>query len=206
VDEERRRISLGLKQCKQNPWKEFAENFNRGDKVSGQIKSITDFGVFIGLAGNIDGLVHLSDLSWDVAGEEAVRNYQKGQQVEAMVLSIDPERERISLGIKQLAQDPFSEYIATNPKGTIVNGIEGQLRASELGRDRVEDARTVLKVGQEVEARFTGVDRKTRTIALSVKAKEIHEEQEAVSNYRSEQPSSGTSLGDLLKEQIGGDR
>ena len=223
VDEERRRISLGLKQCKQNPWKEFAENFNRGDKVSGQIKSITDFGVFIGLAGNIDGLVHLSDLSWDVAGEEAVRNYQKGQQVEAMVLSIDPERERISLGIKQLAQDPFSEWIATNPKGTVVKGtvkevdargaiidlgnsIEGQLRASDLSRDRVEDARTVLKVGQEIEARFTGVDRKTRTIALSVKAKEIHEEAEAVSNYRSDQPSSGTSLGDLLKEQIGGDR
>ena len=223
VDEERRRISLGLKQCKQNPWKEFAENFNRGDKVSGQIKSITDFGVFIGLAGNIDGLVHLSDLSWDVAGEEAVRNYQKGQQVEAMVLSIDPERERISLGVKQLAQDPFSEYIATNPKGTIVkgtvkevdargaiidlgSGIEGQLRSSELARDRVEDARTVLKVGDEVEAKFTGVDRKTRTIALSIKAKEIHEEAEAVSNYRSDQPSSGTSLGDLLKEQIGGDR
>jgi small subunit ribosomal protein S1 len=224
VDEERRRISLGLKQCKQNPWKEFAENFNRGDKVSGQIKSITDFGVFIGLAGNIDGLVHLSDLSWDVAGEEAVRNYQKGQQVEAMVLSIDPERERISLGIKQLAQDPFSEYIATNPKGTIVkgtvkevdaraaiidlgNGIEGQLRASDLSRDRVEDARTVLKVGQEIEARFTGVDRKTRTIALSIKAKEMHEEAEAVSSYRSEQgSSSGTSLGDLLKEQIGGER
>jgi small subunit ribosomal protein S1 len=224
VDEERRRISLGLKQCKQNPWKEFAENFNRGDKVAGQIKSITDFGVFIGLAGNIDGLVHLSDLSWDVAGEEAVRNYQKGQQVEAMVLSIDPERERISLGIKQLAQDPFSEYIATNPKGTIVkgvvkevdargavidlgNGIEGQLRASELARDRVEDARTVLKVGQEIEARFTGVDRKTRTIALSIKAKEMHEEAEAVSSYRSEQgSSSGTSLGDLLKEQIGGER
>ncbi len=224
VDEERRRISLGLKQCKQNPWKEFAENFNRGDKVSGQIKSITDFGVFIGLAGNIDGLVHLSDLSWDVAGEEAVRNYQKGQQVEAMVLSIDPERERISLGIKQLAQDPFSEWIATNPKGTIVtgtvkevdaraaiidlgNGIEGQLRASDLSRDRVEDARTVLKVGQEIEARFTGVDRKTRTIALSIKAKEMHEEAEAVSSYRSEQgSSSGTSLGDLLKEQIGGDR
>ncbi len=223
VDEERRRISLGLKQCKQNPWKEFAENFNRGDKVSGQIKSITDFGVFIGLAGNIDGLVHLSDLSWDVAGEEAVRNYQKGQQVEAMVLSIDPERERISLGIKQLAQDPFSEWIATNPKGTVVKGtvkevdargaiidlgnsIEGQLRASDLSRDRVEDARTVLKVGQEIEARFTGVDRKTRTIALSVKAKEMHEEAEAVSNYRSDQPSSGTSLGDLLKEQIGGDR
>jgi small subunit ribosomal protein S1 len=223
VDEERRRISLGLKQCKQNPWKEFAENFNRGDKVSGQIKSITDFGVFIGLSGNIDGLVHLSDLSWDVPGEEAVRNYQKGQQLEAMVLSIDPERERISLGIKQLAQDPFSEYIATNPKGTVVrgtvkevdargaiidlgNGIEGQLRASELARDRVEDARTVLKVGEEIEARFTGVDRKTRTIALSIKAKEMHEEAEAVSNYRSDQPSSGTSLGDLLKEQIGGER
>ena len=222
VDEERRRISLGLKQCKQNPWKEFAENYNRGDKVSGQIKSITDFGVFIGLAGNIDGLVHLSDLSWDVAGEEAVRNYQKGQQVEAMVLSIDPERERISLGIKQLAQDPFSEWIATNPKGTIVkgtvkevdaraavidlgNGIEGQLRSSELARDRVEDARTVLKVGDEIEAKFTGVDRKTRTIALSIKAKEMHEEAEAVSSYRSEQgSSSGTSLGDLLKEQIGG--
>jgi small subunit ribosomal protein S1 len=221
VDEERRRISLGLKQCKQNPWKEFSENFNRGDKVSGQIKSITDFGVFIGLAGNIDGLVHLSDLSWDLAGEEAVRNYQKGQQVEAMVLSIDPERERISLGIKQLAQDPFSEYIATNPKGSVVkgtvkevdaraaiidlgNGIEGQLRSSDLSRDRVEDARTVLKVGQEIEARFTGVDRKTRTISLSIKAKEMHEEQEAVSNYRSEQgSSSGTSLGDLLKEQIG---
>ena len=224
VDEERRRISLGLKQCKQNPWKEFSENFNRGDKVSGQIKSITDFGVFIGLAGNIDGLVHLSDLSWDVPGEEAVRNYQKGQQVEAMVLSIDPERERISLGIKQLAQDPFSAYIADNPKGTVVkgtvkevdargavidlgNGIEGQLRSSDLSRDRVEDARTVLKVGQEIEARFTGVDRKTRTIALSIKAKEMHEEAEAVSSYRSEQSSSsGTSLGDLLKEQIGGDR
>jgi small subunit ribosomal protein S1 len=224
VDEERRRISLGLKQCKANPWKEFAENYNRGDKVSGQIKSITDFGIFIGLPGNIDGLVHLSDISWDQPGEEAVRNYQKGQQLEAMVLSIDPERERISLGIKQLAKDPFSAYIAENPKGTIVkgvvkevdargavidlgNGIEGQLRASELGRDRVEDARTVLKVGEEVEAKFTGVDRKSRTISLSIKAKEMHEEQEAVQSYRSESTSSsGTSLGDLLKEQIGSDR
>jgi small subunit ribosomal protein S1 len=224
VDEERRRISLGLKQCKANPWKEFAENYNRGDKVSGQIKSITDFGIFIGLPGNIDGLVHLSDISWDLPGEEAVRNYQKGQQLEAMVLSIDPERERISLGIKQLAKDPFSAYIAENPKGTIVkgtvrevdargavidlgNGIEGQLRASELGRDRVEDARTVLKVGEEVEAKFTGVDRKSRTISLSIKAKEMHEEQEAVQSYRSEtSTSSGTSLGDLLKEQIGSDR
>ena len=222
VDEERRRISLGLKQCAANPWREFAENYNRGDKVSGQIKSITDFGIFIGLSGNIDGLVHLSDISWDVAGEEAVRNFQKGQQLEAMVLSIDPERERISLGIKQLAKDPFSGYIADNPKGSIVrgvvkevdargavidlgNGIEGQLRASELGRDRVEDARTILKVGEEIEAKFLGVDRKTRTISLSVKAKEIHEEAEAVQSYRTEQGgSSGTSLGELLKAQIGG--
>jgi small subunit ribosomal protein S1 len=223
VDEERRRISLGLKQCNANPWKEFAENYNRGDRVSGQIKSITDFGIFIGLAGNIDGLVHLSDISWDQPGEEAVRNYQKGQQVEAMVLSIDPERERISLGVKQLAKDPFSGYITDNPKGSIVrgvvkevdargaiidlgNGIEGQLRASELGRDRVEDARQVIKVGEEIEAKFVGVDRKTRSITLSVKAKEVHEEAEAVQSYRSEQPSSGTSLGDLLKEQINTDR
>jgi small subunit ribosomal protein S1 len=219
VDEERRRISLGLKQCQANPWKEFAENYNRGDKVAGQVKSITDFGIFIGLPGNIDGLVHLSDISWDQPGEEAVRNYQKGQQLEAMVLSIDPERERISLGIKQLAKDPFSAYIADNPKGTIVrgvvkevdargaiidlgNGIEGQLRASELGRDRVEDARAVLKVGEAVEAKFTGVDRKSRTISLSIKAKEAHEEAEAVQSYRSETATSGTSLGDLLKEQI----
>jgi small subunit ribosomal protein S1 len=221
VDEERRRISLGLKQCQANPWKEFAENYNRGDKVAGQIKSITDFGIFIGLQGNIDGLVHLSDISWDQPGEEAVRNYQKGQQLEAMVLAIDPERERISLGIKQLAKDPFSAYIAENPKGTIVrgvvkevdargavidlgNGVDGQLRATELGRDRIEDARMVLKVGDEVEAKFTGVDRKTRTISLSIKAKEAHEEAEAVQSYRSsDQASAGTSLGDLLKEQIG---
>jgi small subunit ribosomal protein S1 len=219
VDEERRRISLGLKQCKANPWKEFAENHNRGDKVSGQIKSITDFGIFIGLPGNIDGLVHLSDISWDLTGEEAVRNYQKGQQVEAMVLSIDPERERISLGIKQLAKDPFSAFVAENPKGSIVkgtvkevdargavidlgNGIDGQLRASELSRDRIDDARAVLNVGDEVESKFIGVDRKTRTISLSIKAKEVHEEAEAVQSYRSEAPTSGTSLGDLLKEQI----
>jgi small subunit ribosomal protein S1 len=220
VDEERRRISLGLKQCQANPWKEFAENYNRGDKVAGQIKSITDFGIFIGLQGNIDGLVHLSDISWDQPGEEAVRNYQKGQQLEAMVLAIDPERERISLGIKQLAKDPFSAYIAENPKGTIVrgvvkevdargavidlgNGVDGQLRAAELGRDRIEDARMMLKVGDELEAKFTGVDRKTRTISLSIKAKEAHEEAEAVQSYRSDQASTGTSLGDLLKEQIG---
>src|SRR6201991_659915 len=221
IDEERRRISLGIKQCKTNPWKEFAENYNRGDKVSGQIKSITDFGIFIGLAGGIDGLVHLSDISWDLPGEEAGRSYQKGQQLEAMVLSIDPERERISLGIKQLAKDPFSAWIAEHPKNSIVtgsvrevdakgaiidlvSGVEGHLRASELSRDRVEDARTVLKVGDEVEAKFTNVDRKSRTIALSIKAKEIPEENEAVKSYRTGETSSGTSLGDLLKEHIGG--
>ena len=224
-DEERRRISLGLKQCAANPWREFSENYNRGDKVSGQIKSITDFGIFIGLSGNIDGLVHLSVISWDVPGEEAVRNFQKGQTVEAMVLAIDPERERISLGIKQLAKDPFAGYIADNPKGSIVrgvvkevdargaiidlgNGIEGQLRASELGRDRVEDARQFLKVGDEIDAKFMGVDRKTRSISLSIKAKEAHEEAEAVQSYRSEQtgPTAGTSLGELLKAQINSDR
>ena len=220
IDEERRRISLGVKQCKTNPWKEFAENYNRGDKVSGQIKSITDFGIFFGLAVGIDGLVHLSDISWDLPGEEAVRSYQKAQQVDAMVLSIDPERERISLGIKQLAKDPFSAYIAEHPKGSIVrgvvrevdakgavidlgNGVDGQLRASELSRDRVEDARLLLKVGEEVEAKFTGVDRKGRSISLSIKAKDIHEEQEAMQNYRTDSPT-GTSLGDLLKEQISG--
>lgn len=220
IDEERRRISLGLKQCKPNPWKEFSENFNRDDRVSGQIKSITDFGIFIGLSGGIDGLVHLSDISWDIAGEEAVRSYQKGQALEAVVLSIDPERERISLGIKQMAKDPFSAFIAQHPKGSIVvgtvrevdakgaiidlpGGVEGYLRASELARDRVEDARTVLKEGDSVEAKFTGVDRKSRAIALSIKAKDIHEEQEAMQAYRTDSMT-GTSLGDLLKQQIGG--
>src|SRR5499426_1012194 len=221
IDEERRRISLGLKQCKANPWKEFADNYNRGDKVQGQIKSITDFGIFIGLSGGIDGLVHLSDISWDRPGEEAVRDYQKGQSVEAMVLSIDPERERISLGVKQLAKDPFSSYLADHPKGSIVkgtvrevdakgaiidlgNGVEGHLRASELSRERVEDARTVLKVGDPVEARFTGVDRKSRAIVLSIKAIEAEEEAEAVQQYRGSDSATGTSLGDLLKEQISG--
>jgi small subunit ribosomal protein S1 len=221
IDEERRRISLGLKQCKANPWREFAESFNRGDKVSGQIKSITDFGIFIGLAGGIDGLVHLSDISWDRPGEEAVRDYQKSQTVEAMVLSIDPERERISLGIKQMAKDPISAYLADHPKGSIVkgtikevdakgaivdlgDGIEGSLRASELARERVEDARTVLKAGDEIEARFVGVDRKSRAIVLSVKAIEAEEEAEAVQQYRGTDAATGTTLGDLLKEQING--
>ena len=221
IDEERRRISLGLKQCKPNPWREFSDSFTRGDRVSGQIKSITDFGIFIGLAGGIDGLVHLSDISWDRPGEEAVRDYQKGQTVEAMVLSIDPERERISLGIKQMAKDPISAYLADHPKGSIVkgtvkevdargalidlgDGIEGSLRASELARDRVEDARTVLKVGDPVEARFTGVDRKSRAIVLSIRAIEAEEEAEAVQQYRGGDSATGTSLGDLLKEQISG--
>ncbi len=221
IDEDRRRISLGIKQCKPNPWAEFAANFNRGDKVTGQIKSITDFGIFIGLDGDIDGLVHLSDISWDIPGEEAVRNYRKGQEVEAMVLAIDPERERISLGVKQLDQDPFSSWLAQNPKGSIVKGtvtevdargaevdlgggITGYLRASELSRGRVEDARTVLKAGDEVEAKFTAVDRKNRSVQLSIKAKEAHEEQEAVESYKSESggTASGTTLGELLKEQI----
>jgi small subunit ribosomal protein S1 len=220
IDEERRRISLGVKQCKPNPWREFADNYNRGDRVAGQIRSITDFGLFIGLPGGIDGLVHLSDLSWEVPGEEAVRSYQKGQALEAIVVAIDPERERISLSVKQLAKDPFSTWIAEHPKGTIVRGlvrevdakgaivdlgggIDGYLRASELSRDRVEDARAFLKVGDEVEAKFTAVDRKVRTIALSIKAKDMAEEQEAMQSYRSDS-STGTSLGDLLKEQISG--
>jgi len=220
IDEERRRVSLGIKQCMSNPWAEFSATHNRGDKVSGQIKSITDFGIFIGLDGGIDGLVHLSDISWDIPGEEAVRNYKKGDEVEAVVMSIDADRERISLGIKQLDRDPFSAFLAEHPKGSIVKGtvtevdargalldiggIEGQLRASELARDRVEDARTVLKVGDEVEARFVGIDRKTRAISLSIKAKEVYEEAAAVQSYRTSESVSGTSLGDLLKEQISG--
>ena len=219
IDEERRRISLGMKQCQPNPWDEFAATHNKGDRVAGSIKSITDFGIFVGLDGGIDGLVHLSDLSWNVAGEEALHNYKKGDEIEAVVLSVDPERERISLGIKQMEKDPFSNYVAEHVKGSIVNGVvrevdakaaiidlgdgvEGTLRASELSRDRIEDARTILKVGDEVEAKFLGVDRKTRTISLSIKAKEIGEEQEAIQDYAS-QGSATTSLGDLLKERMG---
>jgi small subunit ribosomal protein S1 len=223
IDEERRRISLGIKQCKSNPWAEFAATFNRNDKVTGQIKSITDFGIFIGLDGGIDGLVHLSDISWEVPGEESVRNYRKGQEIEAAVLAIDAERERISLGIKQLEKDPFSAWLAEHPKNSIVkgtvtevdargafvdlgDGVIGSLRASELARGRVEDARMVLKVGEEVEAKFTNVDRKNRSIALSIKAKEVHEEAEAISNYKSEAGSTpvGTTLGELLKEKMSG--
>jgi small subunit ribosomal protein S1 len=223
IDEERRRISLGVKQCQSNPWAEFSSTVSRGDKVKGQIKSITDFGIFIGLDGGIDGLVHLSDISWDLPGEEAVRNYAKGQEIEASVLAIDSERERISLGVKQLDQDPFSGWLADHPKNTVVkgtvievdvrgatvdlgDGVTGSLRASELGRGRVEDARTIIKIGDEVEAKFTNVDRKNRSVALSIKAKEVHEEAEALSSYKSETAasSSGTTLGELLKEKLTG--
>ena len=221
IDEERRRISLGLKQCQANPWAEFANNYNRGDKVSGQIRSITDFGIFIGLPGEIDGLVHLSDISWAMPGEEAVRNFKKGEEIDTIVLAIDPERERISLGIKQLDKDPFALYLASHPKGSIVTGtvtevdakaamidlgegIVGQLRASELSRDRVEDARTVLKAGDEIEAKFTGLDRKSRVLSLSVKAKEAHDEDQALKSYKKTGETVGTSLGEILKDKITG--
>ncbi len=220
IDEERRRISLGMKQVHTNPWEEFSATHNKGDHVKGTIKSITDFGIFIGLDGGIDGLIHLSDISWHDAGEEAVRAYKKGEELEAVVLSVDAERERISLGIKQLEKDPFSNFSADNSKGSIVkgvikevdakaaivdlgDGIEGTLRASELARDRVEDARTVLTVGQEIEAKYIGMDRKTRTIALSIKAKDSDEEAAAVADYSKGAAAGGTKLGDLLKEQLG---
>ncbi|RUO55614.1 MULTISPECIES: 30S ribosomal protein S1 [Pseudidiomarina] len=204
IDEERRRISLGLKQCKPNPWEEFAKNFNKGEKVSGKIKSITDFGIFIGLDGGIDGLVHLSDLSWNTAAEEAVREFKKGDEVTAVVLQVDAERERISLGIKQLEEDPFNNYLAANKKGAIVTGkvievdakgakvelaesVEGYVRVADISRDRVEDATTELKVGDEVEARFMGVDRKNRTLSLSIKAKDEAEEKEALESVNKQQ-------------------
>ena len=197
IDEERRRISLGLKQCKANPWEEFAKSHNKGDKVSGKIKSITDFGIFIGLDGGIDGLVHLSDISWNKAGEEAVRDYKKGDEISAVVLQVDPERERISLGVKQIEEDPFNKYLTDNKKGAIVVGtvtavdakgvtvqlaeeVEGYVRASDLARDRVEDASEVVNVGEELEAKFMGVDRKNRVVNLSVKAKDQAEEKEAL--------------------------
>ncbi|TNF86821.1 MAG: 30S ribosomal protein S1 [Gammaproteobacteria bacterium] len=221
IDEERRRISLGMKQCKPNPWEEFGASNNKGDIISGKIKSITDFGIFIGLEGNIDGLIHLTDLSWNKPGEEAVREYQKGQEVEAMVLSIDPERERISLGIKQIEKDPFASFIADKPKGSIVSGtvvsvdakaavvdlgdgIEGLLRASEMAKDRVEDARTFLNEGDQIEAKITGMDRKGRSIYLSIKAKDSDEEQEALKDYAasSDSRAATTSFGDLLKEKM----
>ncbi|MGB0846175.1 MAG: 30S ribosomal protein S1 [Thiolinea sp.] len=219
IDADRRRISLGMKQCQPNPWDEFAATNNKNDKVSGKIKSITDFGIFIGLDGGIDGLVHLSDISWNAPGEEAVRNYKKGDEVEAVVLAVDPERERISLGIKQLEQDPFSNFVAAHSKGSVVTGtvvevtaksakidlgegIEGILRASELSRERVEDARTQLREGDQVEAKFMGVDRKTRAINLSIKAKENEDEARVMKEYSSKSGGASTSLGDIFKEQM----
>ncbi|MGD8936236.1 MAG: 30S ribosomal protein S1 [Thiogranum sp.] len=212
IDEERRRISLGMKQCHPNPWDEFSATHNKGDHVKGTIKSITDFGIFIGLDGGIDGLIHLSDISWHETGEEAVRNYKKGEELEAVVLSVDAERERISLGIKQLEKDPFSNFSADNAKGSIVkgvikevdakaaivdlgDGVEGTLRASE-------DARTVLSVGQEIEAKYIGMDRKTRTIALSIKAKDSDEEAAAIADYSKGSTGGSAKLGDVLKEQL----
>jgi small subunit ribosomal protein S1 len=220
IDEERRRISLGMKQCQSNPWETFAATHNKNDKVSGAIKSITDFGIFIGLDGGIDGLVHLSDISWQDTGEDAVRNFRKGEEVEAVVLAVDPERERISLGIKQLDQDPFATYMAAHPRGSVVKGVvkevdqrgavieltegvEGYLRASDIKEERVEDATRELKVGDEVEAKFVSLDRKNRTLTLSVRAKDDAEMAEALREYKQSSASGGTtSLGDLLKEQL----
>ena len=222
IDEDRRRISLGMKQCMPNPWEEFAMNHKKGDKVTGVIKSITDFGVFIGLPGNIDGLVHLSDLSWTAAGEQAVRDYKKGQDVDAVVLAIDVERERISLGIKQLEGDPFGNYVTTHDKGNIVKGVvksieskgavielaadvEGYLRASEISRDRVEDVRAHLKEGDELEAVIVNIDRKNRSINLSIKAKDAAEESAALQKMAAESNASAgtTNLGALLKAKLG---
>ena len=220
IDEDRRRISLGMKQCRQNPWEEFATNFKRGDKVRGAIKSITDFGVFVGLPGGIDGLVHLSDLSWSETGEEAVRNFKKGDEVEAVVLGIDTEKERISLGIKQLEGDPFNNFVATHDKGAVVQGtvksveakgavvtlsvdVEGYLRASEISSGRVEDATTVLKAGDNIDAMILNIDRKTRSIQLSIKAKDSAETADAIQRMSDASASSGTTnLGALLKAKL----
>jgi small subunit ribosomal protein S1 len=219
VDEERRRISLGIKQTRANPWEAFAAIHKKNDKVSGQIKSITDFGIFVGLDGGIDGLVHLSDISWNATGEDIVRNFKKGDTVEAVVLAVDPERERISLGIKQLEQDPFGQYMASNPKGTIVtgtvkevdakgatielnDGIEGYIRASDIAKERVEDATQYLKVGDTVEAKHIGMDRKGRVLQLSIRAKDEAELRETLEEY-SNASGGTTKLGALLREQLG---
>jgi len=220
IDQERRRISLGLKQCQQNPWDVFAEKFKKGDRISGNIKSITDFGIFIGLEGDIDGLVHLSDISWDEPGEQAVRQYTKGDKLDTVILSIDPERERISLGIKQLSDDPFANFAGQNEKNSIVKGtvrsvdakeaivdlaegVEGVLKASEISRDRVEDARNAISEGEEVELMVIGVDRKNRVISLSIKAREIAEEKGAVEEHKKQATSAApTTVGDLLKSQL----
>ena len=223
VDEERRRISLGIKQTRANPWEEFAKNHDKGEKVSGTIKSITDFGIFIGLPGGIDGLVHLSDISWNEQGEEAIRRYKKGDTVEAVILSVDAEGNRISLGIKQMNSDPFNDFLAANERGALVKGtvtavdargatlkladeVEATLKASEINRDRVEDATKFLEVGQEVEAKIINVDRKSRSINLSIKAKDEAEEKEAVANLKTAttgQDNGPKTIGDLIKAQMG---
>ncbi|MEQ9509279.1 MAG: 30S ribosomal protein S1 [Alloalcanivorax xenomutans] len=219
IDEDRRRISLGIKQCLSNPWEAFATNYQKGDRISGKIKSITDFGIFIGLEGGIDGLVHLSDISWEEAGEDAVRNFNKGDELETVVLSIDAERERISLGIKQLTDDPFAQYVAANEKGSIVKGtvkavdakgatvelaenVEGYLRASEISRDRVNDASQVLNVGDEVEGRITNIDRKNRSINVSVRAKDQVQDREAMDNLQGQEANAPKTIGDLIKQQM----
>ena len=222
IDEDKRRISLGMKQCKANPWEEFSSTVQRGDRVKGPVKSITDFGVFVGLAAGIDGLVHLSDLSWNEPGETAVRNYKKGQEVEAIVLAVDVDRERISLGIKQLDGDPFTSYVSVNDRGATVTGkvktvdprgaeislggeVTAYLRASEISRDRVEDARNLLKEGDEVTAMIINVDRKARSIQLSIKAKDNADQQEAMQklSQNNERETAGTtSLGALLRAKL----
>ena len=222
IDGERRRISLGIKQCQINPWAEFSEKVKKGDKVKGQIKSITDFGVFIGLEGGIDGLVHLSDISWETSEEESARNFKKGQEVEAIVLGIDTDRERISLGIKQLNEDPFAFWIKNHPKNSLIKGsvvevdeknayidvgpnIKASIHASELSLERIDDARTAVQVNQEIEAKIINIDRKTKLISLSIKAKEEHDEKEALDTYQSDSSSKNngaTTLGELLKEKM----
>ncbi|TBR12012.1 MAG: 30S ribosomal protein S1 [Lysobacter sp.] len=223
VDEERRRISLGMKQVSSNPWETFAAIHKKGDKVEGQVKSITDFGIFIGLDGGIDGLVHLSDISWNTTGEDVVRNFKKGDTVEAVVLAVDPERERISLGIKQMEQDPMGSFVATNTRGSIVRGVvkevdakgatveleggvEGYIQARDIAKERVDDASQRLKVGEEIEAKVIGNDRRTRVMQLSIKAKDEAETQEAMADYNrqtSEASSGNMRLGALLREQLG---
>ncbi len=219
LDEERRRISLGMKQCQANPWEAFSATHNKGDKLSGKIKSITDFGIFVGLDGGIDGLVHLSDISWNEAGEEAIRNFKKGDEIDTMILSIDPERERISLGIKQLEKDPVSNFVAEHPKGSIVTGVvkeidaksvlieleegvEGTLRAADISREHVADARDVFKEGDSVEAMCMGLDRKNRSISLSIKAKDSEEEAAAMEGFNKRSEAVTPTLGDLIKEQM----
>ena len=221
IDEERRRISLGIKQCHQNPWDGFAESFKKGDRISGSIKSITDFGIFIGLDGNIDGLVHLSDISWEESGEEAVRNYNKGDEIETVILSIDSERERISLGIKQLEDDPYMDYVSNFEKGSVVKGrvltveaksatlelqdrVEGTLRASEVSREKVEDIRTILKEGEEIEVKIANIDQKNRHISLSIKAIEIDDENAAIKEHKNQDSSdvSPGTIGDLIKAEL----